>query len=311
MRSPKVSVGLAVYNGENFLAQAIESVLNQTLPDLELIVTDNASTDRTSEICKTYAALDSRVIYHRNATNIGAVRNETLAFSMCRGKYFRWLGHDDVCGRELLAECVAVLEGDPSIVLCQSAVVEFDGTGTPLGRVDLCDVSSPKPHERFRNVTKTEHNCEDFYAVMRADVLRTIKTMGIYTDSDRALLAELALHGRFHRLNKELSFRRVHAKKSTVLFTTRRDRMIWYDPKYKTKLAFPFWMQFADYLTRVSRVRMSIGDKIRCYRCMIGWLRRENGWWMIEELGAAVQKVASRAFLWLTSFSRPPYARSG
>jgi len=68
---PRVSIGLPVYNGERFLAGAIESILAQTFGDFELVISDNASTDGTSEICREYQARDSRVHYLRNETNIG------------------------------------------------------------------------------------------------------------------------------------------------------------------------------------------------------------------------------------------------
>ena len=77
-----MSIGLAVYNGEKYLAEAIESLLAQTFRDFELIISDNASTDGTAEICERYAARDPRIRYSRNTTNIGGANNENLTFSM-------------------------------------------------------------------------------------------------------------------------------------------------------------------------------------------------------------------------------------
>ena len=64
--SPRLSIGLPVYNGERFLAQALECLLAQTFRDFELVISDNASTDRTSEICYAYVQRDPRVRYVRN-----------------------------------------------------------------------------------------------------------------------------------------------------------------------------------------------------------------------------------------------------
>ncbi len=77
---PAVSIGLPVYNGDNFLAEAIDSILRQTMEDFELIISDNASTDRTEEICREYAAGDSRIRYYRNESNLGAMANYNLVF---------------------------------------------------------------------------------------------------------------------------------------------------------------------------------------------------------------------------------------
>src|SRR5580704_17148522 len=99
--SPRVSLALPVYNGEEFLHQAIDSLLQQTFDDFELIVSDNASTDRTAEICAEYVARDSRIRYYRNSENIGVVRNYNRSFQLAQGEYFRWNAADDVSAPEL------------------------------------------------------------------------------------------------------------------------------------------------------------------------------------------------------------------
>ena len=93
---PKVSIGLPVYNGENYLEDAIISVIKQSYTDLELVISDNASTDRTHEICCDYASTDKRIHYSRNKNNLGAAPNYNKAWSQCTGKYFKWLAHDDL-----------------------------------------------------------------------------------------------------------------------------------------------------------------------------------------------------------------------
>src|SRR5262245_40295511 len=125
-KHPLVSIGLAVYNGEEYLSDAISSILAQSFTDFELIISDNASTDRTEEICKTYADMDSRIRYSRNETNIGGVNNENLTFRLSKGKYFRLAAHDDVCDPKLIEKCVEVLERDQDVILCQTAIVNID-----------------------------------------------------------------------------------------------------------------------------------------------------------------------------------------
>ena len=117
---PAVSVGLPVYNGERYLAEAIESVLRQTFADFELVISDNASTDRTAEICRSFARADGRVRYHRNEANLGALPNFNRVFDLGRGRYFKWAAHDDVLRPELLRRCVDVLEDNRDAVVCES-----------------------------------------------------------------------------------------------------------------------------------------------------------------------------------------------
>src|SRR5579863_9411434 len=113
--SPRLSVGMPVYNGERFVAQAIESILSQTFRDFELIISDNGSTDATETICREQAARDPRVRYYRSDRNRGAAWNHNRVVELARGEYFRWQCHDDYCDRILLEKCLAVIDKDPSV----------------------------------------------------------------------------------------------------------------------------------------------------------------------------------------------------
>jgi glycosyltransferase involved in cell wall biosynthesis len=109
MSKPLISAGLAVYNGEKYLSELLESVIAQTFSDFELIISDNASTDRTADICAQFAQQDSRVRYYRNSTNIGAHKNFNRAFSLGEGKYSIWMSHDDVFEPTHFEKCLGVL----------------------------------------------------------------------------------------------------------------------------------------------------------------------------------------------------------
>ena len=90
-QTPLVSLGLPVFNGENFLAETLDSVLAQSLPSYEVIICDNASSDGTEEISRSYAARDPRIRYFRNQGNLGAAPNFNLTFSHAKGRYFKWV----------------------------------------------------------------------------------------------------------------------------------------------------------------------------------------------------------------------------
>src|SRR6185369_4346332 len=108
--APSVSIGLPVYNGVNYLRQALDSLLAQTFGDWELILSDNGSTDATESICREFAARDGRIRYLREPVNRGATWNFNRVFELSRAPLFRWAAHDDVCSPELLERCVAALE---------------------------------------------------------------------------------------------------------------------------------------------------------------------------------------------------------
>src|SRR5438105_14597753 len=129
---PAISIGMPVRNGEKYVSQAIDSLLAQTFTDFELIICDNASTDRTERICREYAAKDGRIRYHRNERDIGPAQNYTRCFGLARGTYFRWHAHDDVCEPTYLARCLAVLQRDPSVINCHSLTRVIDERGQTL-----------------------------------------------------------------------------------------------------------------------------------------------------------------------------------
>ena len=101
--TPRLSIGLPVYNGADYLAQSLDSLLGQTYEDFELILSSNASTDATDDICRAYAARDSRIRFFRQPTNIGAVPNHYFVFEQATGELFKWASGDDLYARDLLA----------------------------------------------------------------------------------------------------------------------------------------------------------------------------------------------------------------
>jgi glycosyltransferase involved in cell wall biosynthesis len=139
-RTPRVSIGLPVFNGERYLARALDSLVAQDFEDFELIISDNASTDGTSEICQEYAGRDRRINVHRNERNIGAVGNFNRTLQLSSGDYFKWAAHDDWCAPEFLSRCVEVLDEDPSMILCFTAmgVADAEGRVFRVQREDLC-----------------------------------------------------------------------------------------------------------------------------------------------------------------------------
>lgn len=92
----KVSIGLPVYNGEKYLDQSLCSLLSQSYKNIEIIVSDNASTDTTSEICQKYSEQDDRIIYHRQNKNMGPLWNFNYVLRQASGEYFMWCAHDDL-----------------------------------------------------------------------------------------------------------------------------------------------------------------------------------------------------------------------
>ncbi len=288
---PRVTVGMPVFNGERFLPETLDSVLAQTFGDFELVISDNASTDRTEKICRSYASRDPRVRYYRSNVNRGAAWNHNRVFELARGEYFKWWSHDDLCAPEFLEECVAVLDGDPGVVLCFARTQMVDAEGQPATMYDvrpMTRVDSSHPYQRFHGVICPEHWCFQVYGLGRAAVLRQTRLIGNYTGSDRVLLADLALRGRFHEIPSTLSFNREHPSRSIrthSIYTA----AAWYDPSMKGKITFPHWRMLLEYAKAVARSGLRGWERICCYAQLVPYCRRR-----MRRLAADIAVAASQ-----------------
>jgi glycosyltransferase involved in cell wall biosynthesis len=196
--TPLVSIGLPVYNGEHFISRAIESLLAQDYAPIELIISDNASTDRTPEICQKYAANDPRVKYHRNSTNLGVIKNFNRVFELSSGDYFMWAGDHDLRAPTYVSRCMEIMAADPSVVLCctQTVRVAPDGSHSAIIPPRL-DTRGLAPVTRFQLVIWSLSYCYQTYGLIRADALRRTQRFRNTFGPDTVLLAELALLGAF------------------------------------------------------------------------------------------------------------------
>ena len=267
--SPLVSIGLPVYNGEKYLEESVRSMLSQTLDDFELIICDNCSTDRTYEICKEFACSDSRIRLYRNESNIGVARNHNRTFELSTGKYFRWAACDDICAPELLEKCVRTIDANPDVVLCYFwffRIFEIGAGGQVL--VKPLEGTETNPSRRFRSVSDHGHACEQAYGLFRSEYLRNMRLLRNYTDSDRTMLSELSLRGRFFVVPEPLFYKRFHAENN---YRNRSVKMITFDEAYRDKVVFPYVIQFFDQLSTIKRVPLPLGEKLKCYGVMMGW----------------------------------------
>ena len=205
---PFVSIGMPVYNEELYLEQALQSLLSQSYENFELIISDNASTDRTSEICLTYATKDPRVRYNRMETNVGSSLNFNRVFQLSNSPYFFWASGHDTRHKNFIARCIEILERDASVVLCYPAArwVEADGhVGDVIaGHVETRGMSQLA---RFRTVLWDLGFVYQTYGIMRSNALKRTGLMRPNTvGADVVLVTELALLGAFAEVPEPLLF---------------------------------------------------------------------------------------------------------
>jgi glycosyltransferase involved in cell wall biosynthesis len=267
---PRVSIGLPVFNGERYLAEAIESILAQSLADFELIICDNASTDATKAICMRYANQDQRVRYYRHEQNLGAAANFNFTVKLATGEYFKWAAHDDLLEREFLEKCIEALEADPGAVLCCSLVTMLGANGAKWReRWDAArlNVEHARPSQRFGARLRTLRFVEVF-GVIRTKTLKETDLIGKYPYADRVLLAELALFGRFVNIPEFLFTIRDHPERSARLKNP-QDLLAWYDPHRTERRVFATWTRYAAYLRMIKRHVPDPAERVRCWGMLL------------------------------------------
>jgi glycosyltransferase involved in cell wall biosynthesis len=229
--APLVTIGLPTYNGARFLEETLESLLAQHIADLEIIISDNGSTDGTRLLCER-AARDRRVTYVRSAVNRGAAWNYNRVLALASGRYFKWAADDDVCLPSFLTVCLDELETSAGAVLAWPETLIVDEAGRAVSEMDdrALDLRDGDPVHRLTGLLRHRVEWHPVFGVIRRDALVRTRGIGSFVCADVALLAELALVGAFHQVPERLFLRRYHDGRSLVANPSFRAHAAWYDP---------------------------------------------------------------------------------
>lgn len=273
-----MTIGVPVFNGERYLARTIESLLQQSFGDFELIVADNASTDGTRALCERFAALDSRVTYLRHPVNIGAPRNWNCLVHLAKGEYFKWASANDHVDPSMLARCVDAMNADLEIALCFGHTLLVDEAGQPieLFKGDF-DVSMPQPSARFSAVCSGMTLNNAMCGLIRTSVLRKTGLDRLYPSGDMALTSELALHGKLRLLPEVLLHRRQTPGTFTSMLTPDQIQRV-YDPEARKPMKLLRSRRHLDNFRSIARAPISFIEKLRAFRVafrLFVWDRHE------------------------------------
>lgn len=206
---PLISVGIPVFNEELEIASTVTSVLEQDLNDLEVVVSDNASTDATAAILHRIRDQEPRLRIMTSARNVGLLANYNRSFHLSRGRYFRWLGAGDRLLPGCLTATVELLESEPDSVVATSPS-EFrlpDGSRTPAGTQTGPDEASAL--ERLRRMLELlgrgHGTIDPMYSLIRRSALERTPVLRPTRMGDQVLAVELSLLGRYvHRAGPPL-----------------------------------------------------------------------------------------------------------
>lgn len=304
---PRVSIGLPVYNGENYLESALESLLSQEFGDFELVISDNASTDRTLEILEAWSRRDERIVLHRNPTNLGGAANFNRVLDLARGEYFRWAGHDDLVDPRMLGTCVERLDEEgPGCVLVYPQTVLIDEDGN---EIEVFDNGLHLPQEdpllRLRQALRNLRLANVIFGLMRTEVIKQVGGIPTYHSGDMVMIVGMTLRGRFSEIAEPLFMRRVHQGMSWRASRSPEGFATWFDPSWKPWVVFPSWRVWRELLSELNRAPLTASQKARGTRIIsIEWPRRRRDL-LRHEIVRAPGVVLDRAGSELAQRRRP------
>jgi glycosyltransferase involved in cell wall biosynthesis len=276
MTPPRVAIGLVVYNGQRHLAAAIESLLSQTMNDFVLDISDNASTDQTEEICRSYAATDSRIRYVRHDENHGPTWNHNfVARASPDTELFKCCADDDVHEPTYLERCVAELDERPELVACHSRVRYINERGEELMRsFRQLNFTDDRPWVRFEQVWVRPHDFSIAFAVIRRSALDRIRPYQPVYNSDAIMLAELAFLGPFGEVPDHLFLNRMHPGRATAVIRRGRTRQKWAQ-WFGGSNRFPLWHTLASLHRSISLAPLDPMARVHCYGVVAKWMKSE------------------------------------
>jgi glycosyltransferase involved in cell wall biosynthesis len=258
-----VTVGMPVYNGEQWLRPAVDSILEQTYRDLELVVSDNASTDTSLQIARDYAERDERVRVVQNSVNVGVDRNYSLLVDHARGEYFKWASANDLCDHRLIERCVAALDAHPEAGVCYTRTRLFvDSPDAGEEYDDGVATDDDDPVTRFRYVLERTRLNNAINGLIRMSALRGTSLMASYYSSDVVLLGELALRGKILELPEYLFFRRFSPDSATSLQDSVKVREVHFPRSSRGRL-FQAWRRCRGYVTAVTGATLTPRQRAR------------------------------------------------
>ncbi len=313
---PRVSIGVPVYNGKKFVAEALDSILAQDFGDFELIISDNASTDETQQICEAYARRDSRINYSRLPENLGAAKNYNRVFKLSSGEFFKWAPHDDLIEPRFLSACLAEFDkAPPETVLVYPNTRVIDGDGNAVeGLEDDPDrtVEMAFPARLWRILGTRDasqsllHRCFPVVGLIRRSVLEKTSLIANMPRADMLLVVQLAAAGPFGTVDDRLSVKRRHdecsiANAERQAQGTELERLIasWYDPSRRNNFPATLTRLALGFLKAALRAPVGLLDRVKAVGVVWVWIWRKR-----RQIAGEVKIVAREQF-WRLAHSRP------
>lgn len=256
---PLVSIGLPVYNGEATIARVLNRLLDQSFTDLEIVISNNASTDGTNEILEEYLKRDSRIRILNNHYNLGSIFNFNKVFEQSRGKYFMWASHDDFHEKEFVAKCVEAMEMDDKAVLCAPRMQMIMANSREAIWVSSMD-SFRKKNSIVRRYFETLQHfpAVSIYGLYRSSALSKTKLLPNVIGGDLIFIQNLSLYGKFIGV-PEILFTRVGRQTWNSIH---QDYMTFFGKPKKPLWYLPFFIVLKKQIQQLMSAKISSGQRL-------------------------------------------------
>ncbi|MCS6820653.1 MAG: glycosyltransferase family 2 protein [Microscillaceae bacterium] len=227
---PLVSIGIPVYNEERFLAKTIESAISQTYPNLEIIISDNCSTDESFEIAQKYANKDKRIVLFRQPENMGSLKNFYTVLKRAKGMYFCWLGAHDIFLKNYIQIAIEIFAQQPEVVMVYpiSRLIDVEDRLLQIEGSDIHTAGLPL-EDRLCKVVSNLNSCVAISGVFKSVIAKKLpfkKVIG----SDHLMLFATAFWGGICEVQQEGIYRRVVRQESHKEVLKRYEKMSVYSP---------------------------------------------------------------------------------
>jgi len=269
---PLISLGVPVYNDARWLREALDHLVSQDYPNLEIIIADDGSTDGSLEICREYARRDKHILLFENKHNLGGWGNHKFVFDVSKGDYFAWgSGHDyfETC---YISRLMEKLDAHPNVVqCCPKSILSRDGKSyKPPG---LLDTRGLKPTERIKNLIDfrlSGGSMDIFYGLYRSELLGRVKIGRDVVSADEIMLAELSFYGELLQIDDVLIHKvntrgKVNVRENRESYRAHLDRnKISKGTLFKEYL--PRLYSFVEYMVMIDSASISMVEKEILYK---------------------------------------------
>jgi glycosyltransferase involved in cell wall biosynthesis len=263
-KQPLISIAMTVFNAASFLAKSIESLLAQDYKNFELIISDNASEDGSSDICQEFAKRDNRIQYYRNTTNMGPARNSYKAADLCSGDFIMPAADHDMYHPNFISRLLELLQQDESVVLAYSRSVYIDENDKTIELMpDVVDTRGLGVCQRFSKIIWEFGWMNMVYGLYRTEVFKTVWHASPTIGADHVMIAKLCLLGSIAQIDEPLFYRRRNRPEEDTQECTKRQMALFVGSNYEALIP---WTRLAyEHLNVVSESKLSDKEKELLY----------------------------------------------